>query len=540
MAIALMVALIFFSVSRMKTIYGVVERVVGVQHPAIESLYIMHGAARDRSLLLHDIVNTDDPFDKEERIQQFTELGVVFGNARQKFMALNLTGNRLALIEAQRQHTERAVPLQWRVIDLAKAPDKPAANQLLVEAAIPAQNRVIADLKELLDLELAESVQLSEAADAQLQQAYRLMAIGGAGAVFLTMLVMAIVNRRMSTLVSRLVDAVGKLRMALKDVEYEKLALDKHAIVSITDASGRITYVNDKFIKTCGYSRDELMGQNHRLLKTDHHPPAFFQDMWATIARGGVWQGEVCNRASDGRACWMATTIVPFLDDTGSPYQHVAIRTDITDIKEAEKILMRDKQELGELVHERTSELALANKALLAEVARRQELEEELRKLASIDKLTGIFNRRVFDDAIKKEMERAKRYLHPMSLILFDIDHFKQINDTHGHPVGDQILKELARIVSARIRIHDVFARWGGEEFIILGVNSDTEACSRLAEKLRILIESHDFPSIGKLTCSFGVASLHSDDSVDSIVKRADEALYNAKHGGRNRIATLS
>jgi len=413
LAIGLMVALILFAISRMEAMYSVVERVVGVQHPAIESLYVMHGAARDRSLLLHDIVNTDDPFDREEKIQHFTELGAVFGSARQKFMALNLTGNRLALIEAQRQHTERAVPLQWQAVDLAKVPDKRAANQLLVESAIPAQNRVIADLKELLDLELAESVQLSQAAELQLQQAYRLMVIGGVGAVSLTLLVMVFVNRRMSTLVLRLVETVSKLRAALKDVEYEKLALDKHAIVSITDADGRITYVNDKFVKTCGYSQDELLGQNHRFLKTDSHPPAFFQDMWATITHGKVWQGEVCNRARDGRIFWMATTIVPFLDDAGCPYQYVAIRTDITDIKAAEKILIRDKEELGVLVHERTSELAAANKTLLAEVARRQELEEELRKMASIDKLTGIFNRRAFDEAVKKEMERAKRYLHP-------------------------------------------------------------------------------------------------------------------------------
>jgi len=178
---------------------------------------------------------------------------------------------------------------------------------------------------------------------------------------------------------------------------------------------------------------------------------------------------------------------------------------------------------------------------LVGRVGRRIERDERtLRDLAARDQLTGAFNRRSFDELLPREMARARRYKTPLALVMFDIDHFKKVNDTHGHPAGDDLLFALTTFVGANVRDSDILARWGGEEFMLIAPNADAEAGRRLAEKLRALIEHGDFGAIGRVTCSFGVTQLEPDDTPESFVARADESLYRAKQGGRNRVETTT
>ena len=135
-----------------------------------------------------------------------------------------------------------------------------------------------------------------------------------------------------------------KLENALQEQQRSLEALDAHAIVSIADRSGKITYANDRFCKVSGYSRAELIGQNHRIVRSGHHPPEFYRTLWKTIAGGRIWRGEICNRKKNGTEYWVATTITPFLDDAGVPYQYISIRTDITLVKEKELQVRRLSQ----------------------------------------------------------------------------------------------------------------------------------------------------------------------------------------------------
>jgi len=282
-------------------------------------------------------------------------------------------------------------------------------------------------------------------------------------------------------------------------LEEYKRAVDESSIVCKTDTEGRITYVNDAYCKAYGYNRNELLGKDLKVILHQRVDDSILLELQSTIASKRIWKGILEHAKDGGHSYFADVTIVPILSADGEIMEFIYIGHDVTELVD------------------RT---------------------ERLKQLSTTDILTRTYNRLAFNDFLDAELQRAQRYKSGMSIIMFDVDHFKNVNDTYGHLVGDEVLKALVQVVQFSVRKVDILARWGGEEFMILVPESTAETAHELAERLRKEIESHDFSTKEKITVSIGVTTYRDGDSADSIITRVDNALYKAKENGRNRIET--
>lgn len=173
---------------------------------------------------------------------------------------------------------------------------------------------------------------------------------------------------------------------------------------------------------------------------------------------------------------------------------------------------------------------------IIRDQTEQKKLEDELRELSETDSLTKIYNRRKFDELLMEEIEKAKRYEHPLSLTMLDIDDFKRINDKHGHVVGDDVIKKVTHVVAKSLRNIDHLARWGGEEFVFVVPETPLEGTLILADRVRKGIEGADFGFTDKVTVSLGVTEYKAGDSPQGLLKRADDAMYRAKEHGGNKV----
>ncbi len=271
------------------------------------------------------------------------------------------------------------------------------------------------------------------------------------------------------------------------------------------DPAGRFTFVNPAAVALLGYDgADELLGRNnhemiHHTTEGGRHYPESRCPIYRVMATGrplDAWQDWFWRR--DGSRFPVEVYASPLEREMGTVFGGVVVFRDIS---------------------------------------RQKHLEEELRHAAFHDRLTGLHNRRFFDNLLARELKRAGRRGVALSLLMLDIDHFKALNDRYGHLVGDDILKHLARVLESRLRGSDVLARWGGEEFIALLPETDLGGAVALAEAVRARVAEADFPGAGRVTVSIGVATHRPREAAKDLVHRADAALYAAKEGGRNRVA---
>mgnify|MGYP006272547573 FL=1 len=264
----------------------------------------------------------------------------------------------------------------------------------------------------------------------------------------------------------------------------------------ITDADGRIERVNPAFTAITGYSPEEAIGANPRILASGIHDKAFYAELWRQLEAVGHWEGEIWNRRKNGEIYPEWESISAVLDEKGRVEHYVAVSHDISEQKR---------------------------------------LEAELERMATHDRLTGIFNRAKLYELLETAREEYERYGTPFSVIMFDIDHFKLVNDTYGHSAGDGVLRELTQRVQSTLRETDHFGRWGGEEFLILTGHVDRAGALHLAERIREVVADRPFRVAGTVTVSLGVAEFREGESLEHLEERADEALYTAKRNGRNQ-----
>lgn len=208
------------------------------------------------------------------------------------------------------------------------------------------------------------------------------------------------------------------------------------------------------------------------------------------------------------------------------PFEPVILRSKVKVFKELyqqRKLIEKFYSNLEQIVEERTAELKEAN--------------AKISRLAATDELTGLANRRSFNECLLASISAARRHDFPLSLIMIDIDHFKIVNDTLGHSKGDAILQSFAELLRQMIRFEDVAARWGGEEFTIVLPHTASDAAAALAERIRASFEQHSIGAVPiELSASFGVVELLENDDIELFIKRADDAMYSAKTRGRNRV----
>ena len=286
-----------------------------------------------------------------------------------------------------------------------------------------------------------------------------------------------------------------KLLTATKEIQDRQIMVDKYVMILTTNLEGQILDLNEAYCNTIGYRREELVGSNHGVIRHPDMTKEFFKNLWATISINETWTGEIKNLTKDKKTLYFHVIIEPLIKN-GQKVGYRSIAKDITDKKRIEE-------------------------------------------LSVTDKLTKLYNRLKIDELLLKQVNIFKRYNVPFSIILFDVDNFKSINDNFGHDVGDFVLEKISKISKDSIRKTDEIGRWGGEEFIIICTNTNNEEASILAEHLRTGLLTSDFGKVGKVTISLGVSSFNSSDNISTIFKRVDKALYKAKKDGKNRTISL-
>ena len=295
--------------------------------------------------------------------------------------------------------------------------------------------------------------------------------------------------------------------MSKLNFDFSAIVQNAKDVVIVTEASPidapgpKIVYVNDAFTETTGYSAEEVIGKTPRIFQKEGTDKEELSKIREALEKKEPVRVTLRNFSKTGKEYWVDISILPLRDTEGKVTHFASIQRDITEYKK---------------------------------------LEQDLQILCRTDPLTTAANRRAFNEILSQEFSRFKRSQKEYALIMIDLDHFKSINDQHGHSVGDQVLIEVTERCKDNIRVHDILARLGGEEFCILLPYTETKQAQKVAERLRAKIEIKPIIVDGlrvKVTISVGISLVSTcDEDGHQAMERADQKLFQAKESGRNQI----
>lgn len=293
-----------------------------------------------------------------------------------------------------------------------------------------------------------------------------------------------------------------------RDITHQlKLEEKSEVLISAFDASGdaifitnkdaKIEFVNESFVRLTGFSRPELLGSKPSILKSGLHDDNFYKNLWQTILKGKTFRAVFINKNKKGQRYHQEQTITPIFNKSAEITYFVSISKDIT-----------------------------------------QRIEEEaaFRQQAKLDSLTGALIRREGQKRLEESVSLSAGSDNSLSIAFIDIDHFKQVNDTWGHPVGDEVIQMVASAIMDSVRSTDALVRWGGEEFMLIMNQCQLNTAQQLVWRCVEIIRKISHAQAGRVTVSAGVAEKLLNEDIAALIRRADEALYAAKSSGRNTV----
>ena len=291
-----------------------------------------------------------------------------------------------------------------------------------------------------------------------------------------------------------------------EELEKKLKIIDKYVITSSTDLKGNITHVSEAFCKISGFSKDELLHQKHNIMRHSDIPSDLYEELWSTVKKGNTWHGEIKNKTKNGDSYWVDAIISPDYNSSGDLIGYSSVRHDISNQKRIEE-------------------------------------------LSITDQLTGLHNRRHFNETFHTEIKRCIRHSSFLSFVMLDIDFFKQYNDTYGHQEGDNVLEKIGETLREQMKRDEDFSfRLGGEEFGIICNTKDCTQAKEIAENVRkaiqeLNIEHRSSQVKSVVTASLGVVCVdftqkkNYELTDDELYKIADDELYKAKNNGRNQTS---
>ncbi len=497
LVLALLLGVAAVGLQEMRLINRRLQDVIDQNSLRTELVFTMHYAARERALLLFSMALTQDPFSRESQFTRFNRLATEFAVAREQLLAMNLSPEEKVILARQSRLIAKSESQQKLVANLIIAGKIAKADAVLLSKAVPAQNAVLKKLRELLELQMHIGHQEVLRAERSYHYAYLYIISLGALAVVLCTFVALFVIRR----VTRVENALFQ--------EKELAETTLHSIgdaVMTVDIAGNVDYTNPVTEQMTGWDATNAQGL----------PLKQVLDILDEKTRKQI-EPEVIPGAPDGPIVNMPRHSILRHKD-GNEF-----------IIEAATSAIRDR-----------AGRAIGSILVFRDVTQAHLLAQQLTWQATHDPLTGLVNRRDFEHALAQLLESAKTHGKQHALLYIDLDQFKVVNDTCGHVAGDELLRQLATILSQRLRGTDVLARLGGDEFGVLLESCPAEQAPRIANNLLDAVRDFRFIWLDKVFevgLSIGLVVIDSESrDVVGILSAADEACYTAKDNGRNRV----